>query len=88
MIHSAHTSTWCTECHGARIDGLHARGRNHHVAGPPPDGDLPVTAVTAAFHQMEICPTEAVSPIKQDIKKGKLRDYNMPIKWNYGSVPT
>ena len=37
--------------------------------------------------KMEICTTEVASPIKQDVKKGKLRDYNMPINWNYGALP-
>ncbi|KOO30619.1 inorganic pyrophosphatase [Chrysochromulina tobinii] len=37
--------------------------------------------------KMEIATDEAGTPIKQDIKKGKLREYNMPIKWNYGAIP-
>uniref|UniRef100_A0A7S4M1T4 inorganic diphosphatase n=1 Tax=Prymnesium polylepis TaxID=72548 RepID=A0A7S4M1T4_9EUKA len=60
--------------------------------------DVPLHAPGGGFHavieiprmtksKMEICTSEACSPIKQDIKKGKLRDYNMPIKWNYGALP-
>lgn len=60
--------------------------------------DVPLFAPGGGFHvvieiprmtrtKMEICTTEAISPIKQDVKKGKLRDYNMPIKWNYGALP-
>lgn len=30
---------------------------------------------------------EANTPIKQDIKKGKLRDYPYNIRWNYGMLP-
>jgi inorganic pyrophosphatase len=27
------------------------------------------------------------NPLKQDIKKGALRFYPYPIKWNYGMIP-
>ena len=30
---------------------------------------------------------EEHTPIKQDIKKGKLREYPYPIYWNYGMLP-
>lgn len=30
---------------------------------------------------------EAGNPIKQDMKKGKLRFYPYPINWNYGMLP-
>lgn len=30
---------------------------------------------------------EAGNPIKQDIKKGKLRGYPYNINWNYGMLP-
>lgn len=32
----------------------------------------------------EVCPTESSNPMKQDVKKGKPRLYNLDIKWNYG----
>lgn len=57
---------------------LHAPGGGFHAV-------IEIPRMTKA--KMEICTTEACSPIKQDIKKGKLRDYNMPIKWNYGAFP-
>ena len=31
--------------------------------------------------------TEEHTPIKQDIKKGKLRNYPYNINWNYGMLP-
>jgi inorganic pyrophosphatase len=37
--------------------------------------------------KMEISTKEAMNPIAQDIKKGKLRDYHGPIFWNYGAFP-
>jgi inorganic pyrophosphatase len=37
--------------------------------------------------KMEISTKEALNPIAQDIKKGKLRDYHGPIFWNYGCLP-
>lgn len=37
--------------------------------------------------QMEIATDEANTPIKQDVKKGKLRDYPYNIHWNYGCLP-
>lgn len=46
---------------------------------------IEITRETRA--KMEIATDEAGTPIKQDVKKGKLRDYNIPIKWNYGALP-
>jgi len=37
--------------------------------------------------KFEIATCESANPIKQDVKKGKLRDYNIPINWNYGALP-
>ena len=37
--------------------------------------------------KMEMATKEASAPIKQDVKKGKLRDYAIPIEWNYGAMP-
>lgn len=37
--------------------------------------------------QMEVATDEANTPIKQDVKKGKLRDYPYNINWNYGCLP-
>lgn len=37
--------------------------------------------------KMECATDEEKNPIKQDIKKGKLRDYPYNIKWNYGMIP-
>ena len=34
---------------------------------------------------MEVATKEALNPIKQDMKKGKLRDYPLDIFWNYGA---
>ena len=68
-------------CDGSRVSSgrywLHAPGGGFHAV-------IEITRQTKA--KMEICTTEAVSPIKQDLKK-ELRDYNMPIKWNYGAFP-
>lgn len=36
---------------------------------------------------MECATDEARTPIKQDTKKGKLRDYPYNINWNYGMLP-
>lgn len=36
---------------------------------------------------MEVATDEANTPIKQDTKKGKLRDYPYNINWNYGCLP-
>lgn len=36
---------------------------------------------------MELATTEANNPIKQDMKKGKLRYYPYNINWNYGMLP-
>jgi hypothetical protein len=33
---------------------------------------------------MEVATKEESNPIKQDMKKGKLRDYPLDIFWNYG----
>jgi len=38
-------------------------------------------------HKMEVNTKEPGSPIAQDVKKGKLRDYHGPIFWNYGMFP-
>lgn len=46
---------------------------------------IEITRKTKA--KMEIATDEKGTPIKQDIKKGKLRDYNIPIDWNYGAIP-
>jgi inorganic pyrophosphatase len=37
--------------------------------------------------KFEIATKEAMNPISQDIKNGKLRDYHGPIFWNYGCFP-
>jgi len=37
--------------------------------------------------KLECCLEEEGNPIKQDIKKGKLRYYHGPIFWNYGFLP-
>jgi len=37
--------------------------------------------------KMEVATKEASNPIKQDMKKGKLRDYPLDIFWNYGMIP-
>jgi len=37
--------------------------------------------------KMEISTKEENNPIKQDMKKGKLRYYHGPIFWNYGALP-
>jgi len=37
--------------------------------------------------KMEVATTEPGNPIKQDMKKGQLRDYHGPIFWNYGMMP-
>lgn len=37
--------------------------------------------------KMEVATDEASNPIKQDMKKGKLRFYPYNINWNYGMVP-
>jgi len=37
--------------------------------------------------KMECATDEPGNPIKQDTKKGKLRDYHGPIFWNYGFLP-
>ena len=36
---------------------------------------------------MEVATDEEMTPIKQDTKKGKLRDYPYNINWNYGMLP-
>ena len=36
---------------------------------------------------MEVATDECKTPIKQDTKKGKLRDYPYNIPWNYGMLP-
>lgn len=37
--------------------------------------------------KMEVATKEAMNPISQDMKKGKLRFYHGPIFWNYGLLP-
>ncbi|XP_002961089.2 soluble inorganic pyrophosphatase 6, chloroplastic [Selaginella moellendorffii] len=37
--------------------------------------------------KMEVATDEPFTPIKQDIKKGKLRFYPYNIRWNYGLLP-
>jgi len=37
--------------------------------------------------KMEVATDEKSTPIKQDTKKGKLRDYPYNINWNYGMLP-
>ena len=37
--------------------------------------------------KMEVATDETLTPIKQDTKKGKLRDYPYNINWNYGMLP-
>jgi inorganic pyrophosphatase len=37
--------------------------------------------------KMEVATKEETNPIKQDMKKGKLRDYPLDIYWNYGMIP-
>jgi len=37
--------------------------------------------------KMEVATDEEFTPIKQDMKKGKLRDYPYNINWNYGMLP-
>ena len=37
--------------------------------------------------KMEVATDEEMTPIKQDTKKGKLRDYPYNINWNYGMLP-
>lgn len=37
--------------------------------------------------KMEVATKESKNPIKQDMKKGKLRDYPLDIFWNYGMIP-
>jgi inorganic pyrophosphatase len=37
--------------------------------------------------KMELATKEANNPIKQDMKKGKLRFYPYNIHWNYGMLP-
>lgn len=57
---------------------LRAEGKTYNVV-------IEIPRQTKA--KMEMSTTEPYSPIKQDVKKGKLRDYNMPIEWNYGAFP-
>jgi len=46
---------------------------------------IEITRCTQA--KMEMATKEEQAPIKQDVKKGKLRDYIVPIEWNYGAFP-
>lgn len=38
-------------------------------------------------HKMEVSTKSEYNPIKQDIKKGKVRYYHGPLYWNYGCLP-
>ncbi|MCO5557308.1 hypothetical protein L7F22_010869 [Adiantum nelumboides] len=60
--------------------------------------DIPVHAGNGLLHfvveipkessaKMEVATEEPYTPIKQDIKKGKLRFYPYNINWNYGLLP-
>lgn len=60
--------------------------------------DIPLSAGDGLYHmvceipretkaKMEVATEEAATPIKQDIKKGKLRFYPYNINWNYGLLP-
>lgn len=60
--------------------------------------EIPLYAGDGLFHfvceipkettaKMEVSPMEVANPIKQDIKKGKLRHYPYNINWNYGMMP-
>lgn len=60
--------------------------------------DLPLFAGNGLLHfvceipketkaKMEVATDEPHTPIKQDVKKGKLRDYPYNINWNYGLLP-
>lgn len=45
-----------------------------------------LTAFSAHAHTL-VVQDEVATPIKQDIKKGKLRFYPYNINWNYGLLP-
>ena len=60
--------------------------------------DVPLMASPTTLHafveipkhtkaKYEVCPTESTNPIKQDVKKGEPRYYNIDIQWNYGAFP-
>jgi len=36
---------------------------------------------------LQVSTSEEGNPIKQDIKKGKLRFYGIDMEWNYGMFP-
>ena len=61
----------------------------HDVPLRSPSGNLHVVIeiprMTSA--KMEMATKEVSTPIKQDTKKGRLRDYSIPIEWNYGAFP-
>ena len=73
---------YCTDTKGSRLSFWHdvpLRTSAHFRA------IVEITRMTRA--KMEIDTTEFMSPIKQDTKNGILRDYAMPIRWNYGAIP-
>jgi len=37
--------------------------------------------------KMEVMTDDTITPIRQDVKKGKLRHYPTPMPWNYGMFP-
>ncbi|VDN13320.1 unnamed protein product [Dibothriocephalus latus] len=62
------------------------------VHGPPGIMNMVVEIPRWSNAKMEICKEEILNPIKQDVKKGKLRFVNnvFPHKgyiWNYGALP-
>ncbi|KAL7059363.1 hypothetical protein AAHC03_013107 [Spirometra sp. Aus1] len=62
------------------------------VHGPPGIMNMVVEIPRWSNAKMEICKEELLNPIKQDVKKGKLRFVNnvFPHKgyiWNYGALP-
>src|SRR5689334_13475485 len=52
------------------------------AASDPPPGLIPRPSPPAPHPQ-----DETNTPIKQDVKKGKLRFYPYNINWNYGLLP-
>ena len=57
---------------------LSAQGKLYHAV-------IEIPRLTTA--KMEMATTEGGACMKQDTKKGKLRDYAIPIEWNYGAFP-
>ena len=56
-------------------------------SGAAPTFNVVIEITRQTTAKMEMATTEAHAPIKQDTKKGKLRDYAVPIEWNYGAMP-